>query len=153
MAEDLWVDHFHEGRPGYFHPRFWEDRIMPLVEFSREHQERIWEQVQRATPPARWSHGELFRAPLRAWHEWHWTRGLKLRQDPAHVAASRARRWIRPSLRQAVYERDGHRCLDCGTDQNLSLDHIHPYSLGGEDTLENLQTLCRSCNSRKGVRV
>lgn len=39
------------------------------------------------------------------------------------------------------------------TTEHLSLDHIHPYSLGGEDTLGNLQTLCRPCNSRKGARV
>ena len=32
-------------------------------------------------------------------------------------------------------------------------DAIHPYSLGGEDTFDNLQTLCRPCNSRKGARV
>ena len=37
---------------------------------------------------------------------------------------------IPASLRAAVYERDGHRCLHCGSDQRLSLDHIHPYSLG-----------------------
>lgn len=60
---------------------------------------------------------------------------------------------IPASLRRAVYARDGHACLHCGTTESLSLDHIHPYSLGGQDTLENLQTLCRRCNSRKGARV
>lgn len=56
-------------------------------------------------------------------------------------------------IRTAVYERDGRRCLHCGATQNLSLDHIWPYSKGGPDTYENLQTLCRSCNSKKGARV
>lgn len=63
------------------------------------------------------------------------------------------RRWIRPSLRAAVYERDGNTCLHCGATEALTLDHIHPWSLGGEDTFENLQTLCRSCNSKKGGRA
>lgn len=66
-------------------------------------------------------------------------------------------RKVRPaiptSLRTQVYARDGYRCISCGVDRPLSLDHVYPYSLGGEDTLENLQTLCRSCNSRKGARV
>lgn len=65
----------------------------------------------------------------------------------------RGRPAISADLRAAVYERDGHACLTCGTTTNLSLDHIHPYSLGGPDTFENLQTLCRSCNSAKGARV
>lgn len=64
-----------------------------------------------------------------------------------------ARPYIPVSLRRAVYDRDGNACLHCGAREALSLDHIHPWSMGGKDTLENLQTLCRSCNSRKGARV
>lgn len=60
---------------------------------------------------------------------------------------------ISSELRQAVYDRDGRACRHCGATTNLSLDHIHPFSLGGDDTYENLQTLCRSCNSKKGARV
>lgn len=55
-------------------------------------------------------------------------------------------------LREAVYERDGYACVECGATDDLSLDHIHPWSLGGPDTFENLRTLCRPCNSRKGAR-
>jgi hypothetical protein len=60
---------------------------------------------------------------------------------------------IPDALRQAVYERDGFACLHCGSGDDLSLDHVHPWSKGGEDTFENLQTLCRPCNSSKGARV
>lgn len=55
------------------------------------------------------------------------------------------------ALRAEVYERDGHQCLQCGATEDLTLDHIVPYSLGGPDTFENLRTLCRSCNSRRGA--
>lgn len=64
-----------------------------------------------------------------------------------------ARRHIPASVRQEVYERDGFRCVECSATERLSLDHIHPYSLGGTDDLDNLQTLCKPCNSRKGARV
>lgn len=57
------------------------------------------------------------------------------------------------ALRAAVFDRDGWECLHCGTHEDLSADHIVPESLGGPTTFENLQTLCRSCNSRKGVRA
>ena len=66
--------------------------------------------------------------------------------------ASAPRRTISPRIRAAVYARDGHRCLYCGTSRRLSLDHIHPFSKGGTDTMENLQTLCVYCNSRKGAK-
>jgi hypothetical protein len=56
-------------------------------------------------------------------------------------------------VRREVMERDGHRCLECGATDQLSLDHIVPYSHGGPDTVENLRVLCRPCNSRKGNRV
>lgn len=63
------------------------------------------------------------------------------------------RKPISNKLRKMVYERDHCRCVTCGATDHLSLDHIIPWSLGGEDTMENLQTMCRSCNSRKGNRV
>mgnify|MGYP000039870215 FL=1 len=56
------------------------------------------------------------------------------------------------SLRMAVYERDGFKCVTCGIQKNLTCDHIKPESIGGETTFENLQTMCKSCNSSKGAR-
>lgn len=57
------------------------------------------------------------------------------------------------ALRRAVYQRDGYHCLRCGATAGLSLDHIIPWSQGGPDTFDNLQTLCGPCNSSKGARV
>jgi hypothetical protein len=64
-----------------------------------------------------------------------------------------SRRKIPDEVRRAVYERDGYVCLICSATDDLTLDHIHPYSLGGADTYDNLRTLCRPCNSAKGARV
>lgn len=60
---------------------------------------------------------------------------------------------IPDSVRATVLRRDGYACQSCGCRDDLTLDHIYPWSLGGPDTVENLQTLCRSCNSRKRDRV
>jgi len=54
-------------------------------------------------------------------------------------------------VRFCVYERDGGACLVCGTTERLTLDHIIPFSKGGSDTLDNLRTLCMSCNGRRGA--
>lgn len=71
-----------------------------------------------------------------------------------HYRISRRHREpIDASLRLAVLERDGNKCVQCGTVDDLCMDHIWPWSRGGLDTYENLQTLCRSCNSRKGARI
>lgn len=54
--------------------------------------------------------------------------------------------------RQAVFDRDGQICRWCGATEQLTIDHIHPVSYGGTNAPENLQVLCRSCNSWKGNR-
>ena len=60
---------------------------------------------------------------------------------------------IPEALRWEVFERDGFKCKSCPSRSFLRADHVIPESKGGPTTIENLQTLCRSCNSRKGVRL
>jgi len=40
-------------------------------------------------------------------------------------------------------------CLSCGKVKKLTVDHVLPVSLGGKSTIDNIQPLCGSCNSRK----
>lgn len=63
------------------------------------------------------------------------------------------RRKIPPWLRDFVFDRDGRYCAECGSTEDLTLDHIYPWSRGGQDVAENLRVLCRSCNSSKGAQV
>lgn len=53
---------------------------------------------------------------------------------------------------RSVWDRDDWTCRGCGTHRDLTVDHVIPIAHGGTDDLENLQTLCRSCNSVKGTR-
>lgn len=61
-------------------------------------------------------------------------------------------RYIPRAVREAVLERDGHRCVLCAASVWLEIDHIVPVSRGGQSTLDNLQTLCRSCNRAKRAK-
>lgn len=47
----------------------------------------------------------------------------------------------------------GFKCLRCGTQENLTKDHIVPVASGGNNYITNLQPLCRSCNSWKGPKT
>lgn len=73
--------------------------------------------------------------------------------------------WIWEPTREAIYHRDGDRCVACGARESfekrsavryhgaaskLSLDHVIP---GGGNRPHNLVTLCLSCNSSKGEQT
>lgn len=45
-----------------------------------------------------------------------------------------------------------HRCLCCGEIKPLTKDHVMPLSLGGDNTISNLQPLCLACNLRKHAK-
>jgi HNH endonuclease len=62
------------------------------------------------------------------------------------------KRKMSAGLRWRVYERDGFKCVKCGVQKNLTVDHIIPEAKGGQAVLENLQTLCKSHNSSKGTK-
>jgi len=57
---------------------------------------------------------------------------------------------ISEELRNKIFERDNCQCVKCGKTENLTIDHIIPFSVGGKTEEANLETLCRSCNSKKG---
>lgn len=44
-------------------------------------------------------------------------------------------------------------CVCCGTTKQLTFDHKQPKSKGGEDSVDNGQILCFSCNLTKGDRI
>jgi len=52
-------------------------------------------------------------------------------------------------VRRLVYARDNRRCVDCGWQWSLQLDHIVPWSAYGTDRSDNLRTLCRDCNEHR----
>ena len=66
------------------------------------------------------------------------------------------RKTIPPKLILKVLKRDKYKCQICSrspsTDPELELevDHILPVSKGGENDIDNLQTLCIYCNRGKG---
>ena len=91
-------------------------------------------------------------------------------ENSPHFAASIRRRFILPSVvrlgsfirkprlevklsKQNILRRDRHVCQYCGTSQgSLTIDHLVPKSLGGDDTWDNLVCACTVCNNKKANR-
>lgn len=76
----------------------------------------------------------------------------QLMNPPSIASAMRSKASIPPKIRWGVFERDGYKCKKCGSKISLHCDHIHPESKGGATVIENLQTLCETCNKSKGNR-
>lgn len=64
----------------------------------------------------------------------------------------RSRR-ISQEVKDSVWNRDGGKCVECGSNENLEFDHIIPWSKGGANTYRNLQLLCESCNRSKSDKI
>lgn len=48
----------------------------------------------------------------------------------------------------------GNKCLSCGrSDVKITIDHIIPLFYDGKNSVNNVQPLCFSCNSRKGTKT
>ena len=50
---------------------------------------------------------------------------------------------------QAVLDDYGRCCLKCGSKDDITADHVLPISKGGSNMIDNIQPLCRVCNSVK----
>jgi hypothetical protein len=62
-------------------------------------------------------------------------------------------RKISQSVKDKVWNRDGGKCVLCGSNENIEFDHIVPFSKGGANTYRNIQILCESCNRRKSDNI
>ena len=63
---------------------------------------------------------------------------VRLRLDPVSYE----------KLRQQVLRRDGWRCQSCGAMSNLEVHHKEFRSRLGDDSEENLITLCTACHAQ-----
>ena len=70
-------------------------------------------------------------------------------------SAHKTKRDINLRMRFMVMKRDNFKCCMCGRSPattpglELHIDHIIPWSKGGETVIDNLQTLCSDCNLGK----
>ncbi|MFX1395715.1 MAG: HNH endonuclease [Promethearchaeota archaeon] len=58
-------------------------------------------------------------------------------------------RHIPAKVRYEVYQRDGGKCVVCGSNMNIEFGHIIHFSEGGSHTAENIKIFCQKCNRKR----
>ncbi len=80
------------------------------------------------------------------------------KNHPDNISHLKSRRYAREKNAKGSHtlkewdelkEKFNNKCACCGQQKKLTKDHIKPLSKGGSDFIENIQPLCRSCNSKK----
>lgn len=66
----------------------------------------------------------------------------------AITSSEAKRKW-----RQSIKEKWNYQCAYCGSEENLTLDHIIPRSKGGSDKVTNVLCACKECNNLKGHQM
>lgn len=91
-----------------------------------------------------------------------WLRNEPPITPPLFWQSHQARRAFRMKLNGGTHTRAewlalcahyNNRCLCCRRKRPLTKDHVIPIVLGGSDNIDNIQPLCRSCNSSKGTSI
>jgi 5-methylcytosine-specific restriction endonuclease McrA len=103
---------------------------------------RMNERARRIAKPDQW------KAEASAW------RAKNYQRIKGYQKISKARRRTAQGNFTAAEWRDlcaryGNKCLACGSEGPLTVDHVIPISKGGTNDITNLQPLCLSCNLHK----
>ena len=73
---------------------------------------------------------------------------------PQAIEPRKQRQPLSVAKRYFVLKRDRYQCRLCKQSAvELEVDHIVPVCQGGQDTLDNLQALCKTCNRSKGGKL
>lgn len=78
---------------------------------------------------------------------------IALMEQKKVINCDRKRNKIPDEVKTFVWNRDGGKCVECGSKEKLEFDHIIPLSKGGGNTARNLQLLCEFCNRSKGASL
>lgn len=138
-----------------------DERLYANIMRLWEHYGRQPRQAELARPPSVITYG-AYRRRFRSWMEAltqfvSYANAQDMRSPNPVEVASGHKTSRDPSLRLRfrVMKRDNFSCRACGASPAmkpgllLHVDHIKPWSRGGETIDENLQTLCEACNLGK----
>lgn len=156
----------------YFEPPHWNSRC--CSDKCRKRARAITIKKYKQTDKGRASHQRWLKSKAREMCEWRYRQSEKgkrgavirtKRYEKKHPDKKKkwdTEYWYRRRGSNAGYmdwqaildkfEALGNKCQNCGTTERIEIDHIKPLSKGGTNHIDNLQPLCKPCNSAKGNR-
>ena len=114
--------------------------------YHHQNRARILEQKREYTK----NHKEQISVRVKAWRSANRdrkniTEAVRVQRIRANGGSFTVEEWL------ALCAHFFNRCLSCGKECALHIDHVIPVSKGGTSDISNLQPLCRSCNSTKAT--
>jgi RHS repeat-associated protein len=76
-------------------------------------------------------------------------------KEGTHGTPGHAGKRFGPDVQDQARQESGNSCVFCGkpTDTDSRIDHAHPMSRGGDNTLDNAQNTCERCNLKKSDKT
>jgi len=124
--------------------KYWRERYLKMrekiIQRMREYTERNREKVREINRKAQ--------ARYRKTEKGRWSKRVyEYRKRNPKIGKIDKKQW------EEKLKRLGGKCQMCGSTEDITIDHIIPLSKGGTNHIDNLQPLCRRCNSRKQNKI
>ena len=129
-----------------------------LKEWRRENPDKVRAQQARSNKKMSESgyHADHYRKNSRRINDRRnrWLKETGKMDQYNHKRRSLLKEEVTPDEWNLILERYGSHCLVPGCiNEDVTVDHVIPLSLGGRNHISNLQPLCKSHNSSKGAKV
>jgi len=125
------------------------ERLAYVREWRASERGKAWElefrRKYRATPKGK----EVEQAAARKWYAT--PHGHAVRRAEGHARRAAGELTAEDVMR--LLDEAGGRCVYCGREAPLEIEHILPVARGGTNAMSNLAAACRSCNSSKGAKT
>lgn len=125
-----------------------EDNREKILEYQKQYYETNRERVIERCKQYRQANSKKLLEWRRQYRQAN-REAFKLRDQKRRARKANAAGNCTPEQLQARFDYHGNRCVYCGSEEDLTIEHLIPLSKGGTNWPANLAPACKSCNSRK----
>lgn len=131
---------------------YYEENKSALQEKGKKYYEDNKEKLKSTRSTYYFSHKEKLNTINNSW--WDKNPGKRVEYFQAYRARKFSSGRVSNKEIKMLLDFYENKCLCCGKENTkLAVDHIVPLKLGGVNSIENLQPLCKSCNSKKNINI